>query len=398
MFSQQSDVSDFAYPRSTLKRFHEDEAAAECINGPTMGFTEHRNKRLHTLPFRTSPTARKWTLPMASASPEAARDQYQQQQYSPSTMTPPGSFVEELPQPQPQQQQQQQHQQFGHPANGPATTDIGDVDMDMSVDVDDDSADSSRAAAQHHHNLVASRMPTPIQPSFAAQVRGNTNWSGAAGNVMHSSDATINAVAPAMAGETATAEGAAVSTLPQDGNDNLQRYHHNNNLTGTYGGDRSVPRSLEHPAVLGEWSMVRNNRSLPSPISESGGEGAEEDVSSPEMVWDAGSDIRGRTHTAPPLATPDRPSALGSSSPGTGMEAAAAMTSSSPCHGRSPGTMDADVAATPSPRKGHSRSRHTLVAWTQQPGMKKSFSIGYRADCEKCRNRVPGHFNHIIVS
>ncbi len=28
----------------------------------------------------------------------------------------------------------------------------------------------------------------------------------------------------------------------------------------------------------------------------------------------------------------------------------------------------------------------------------KSFSIGYRADCEKCRNRVPGHFNHIIVS
>jgi len=53
---------------------------------------------------------------------------------------------------------------------------------------------------------------------------------------------------------------------------------------------------------------------------------------------------------------------------------------------------------TPSPRRGHIRSRHTVNNWTWQPGMKKSFSIGYRADCEKCRLKVPGHFNHIIVS
>ena len=64
----------------------------------------------------------------------------------------------------------------------------------------------------------------------------------------------------------------------------------------------------------------------------------------------------------------------------------------------SPVSMDTDPPATPSPRKGHSRSRHTLNSWTIHPGMKKSFSIGYRADCEKCRNKVPGHFNHIIVS
>jgi hypothetical protein len=55
--------------------------------------------------------------------------------------------------------------------------------------------------------------------------------------------------------------------------------------------------------------------------------------------------------------------------------------------------------ATPSPgRKGHIRSRHTVNSWNWQSGMKKSFSIGYRADCEKCRLKVPGHFNHIVIS
>jgi hypothetical protein len=44
------------------------------------------------------------------------------------------------------------------------------------------------------------------------------------------------------------------------------------------------------------------------------------------------------------------------------------------------------------------RSKHTIDSWTWQPGMKKSFSIGYRADCEKCRLKVPGHFNHIVIS
>lgn len=54
---------------------------------------------------------------------------------------------------------------------------------------------------------------------------------------------------------------------------------------------------------------------------------------------------------------------------------------------------------TPSPhRKGHQRNMHTVNTWTWQPGMKRSFSIGYRADCDKCRDKVPGHFNHIIIS
>ena len=44
MFSSQQESSDFDYPRGALKRYHEEEAAAaDSMNGPTMGFTEHRN-------------------------------------------------------------------------------------------------------------------------------------------------------------------------------------------------------------------------------------------------------------------------------------------------------------------------------------------------------------------
>lgn len=55
-------------------------------------------------------------------------------------------------------------------------------------------------------------------------------------------------------------------------------------------------------------------------------------------------------------------------------------------------------------KKGHSRSKHSLRNWTgfggesgNGTGMKRSFTMGYRADCEKCRNKVPGHFSHIIT-
>ncbi|RJE18926.1 hypothetical protein PHISCL_08744 [Aspergillus sclerotialis] len=30
------------------------------------------------------------------------------------------------------------------------------------------------------------------------------------------------------------------------------------------------------------------------------------------------------------------------------------------------------------------------------PTKKVSFSMGYRADCDKCRNKIPGHYSHII--
>ncbi|KAH8770522.1 hypothetical protein BGZ57DRAFT_1005827 [Hyaloscypha finlandica] len=54
-------------------------------------------------------------------------------------------------------------------------------------------------------------------------------------------------------------------------------------------------------------------------------------------------------------------------------------------------------------KKGHQRSKHSLRNWTgletssPTQGLKRSFSMGYRADCEKCRMKVPGHFSHIIT-
>ncbi|TVY33780.1 hypothetical protein LOCC1_G007085 [Lachnellula occidentalis] len=55
-------------------------------------------------------------------------------------------------------------------------------------------------------------------------------------------------------------------------------------------------------------------------------------------------------------------------------------------------------------KKGHTRSKHSLRNWhgsggdlSVATGVKRSFSMGYRADCEKCRMKVPGHFSHIIT-
>ncbi|KAL4944213.1 hypothetical protein BDV06DRAFT_187846 [Aspergillus oleicola] len=40
--------------------------------------------------------------------------------------------------------------------------------------------------------------------------------------------------------------------------------------------------------------------------------------------------------------------------------------------------------------------RHTKADATLKPPKKLGFSMGYRADCDKCRRRVPGHYSHII--
>lgn len=202
---------------------------------------------------------------------------------------------------------------------------------------------------------ITSRMPTPILPSFAAQVRGN-NWGGAAGNMMHTSS------------------------------------------FGQPPPDRSIPRSLDHNAMA-DWNTVRDRR-LPSPISESGGE----ELSSPGMVLD--SQLRGgilhRAASATDFSAPPRtPSALSTFSDVTGGSSSGSSYSSNSTNADSDhivNAMDIEPPVAPCPKKGHARSRHTLNGWTQVPGMKKTFSIGYRADCEKCRQKVPGHFNHIIVS
>ena len=42
------------------------------------------------------------------------------------------------------------------------------------------------------------------------------------------------------------------------------------------------------------------------------------------------------------------------------------------------------------------RSNTSRRAAVSEQGAKVSFSMGYRADCEKCRTRVPGHYSHVI--
>lgn len=63
------------------------------------------------------------------------------------------------------------------------------------------------------------------------------------------------------------------------------------------------------------------------------------------------------------------------------------------------------VELTTPTKKGHQRSKHSVRQWSGYggdlqsagQGVRRSFSMGYRADCDKCRLKVPGHFSHIIT-
>lgn len=241
-----------------------------------------------------------------------------------------------------------------------------ELDMDMDMD-----GEENTHATHNFQHLEAgssqpdplqpgginSRLPTPIHCSFAAQVRGN-NWGGAAGNVLQSSG-----FAPPP--------------------------------------DRCVPRSLDHNAMA-DWNHVRDRR-MPSPISEGGGE----ELGSPRMILDtqlrqglpprAASAMDFTKTTRAPAAFSARESASTTSSYSGGHTTS---TNCDSCAADDLANANAmEIEHPTSPKKGHTRSRHTLNNWTENvPGMKKTFSIGYRADCEKCRLKVPGHFNHIIVS
>ena len=45
---------------------------------------------------------------------------------------------------------------------------------------------------------------------------------------------------------------------------------------------------------------------------------------------------------------------------------------------------------------GQQPSIKTPIGYITSPRGRLSFSMGFRADCEMCRNRVPGHTNHIF--
>ncbi|KAI1427804.1 hypothetical protein F5Y12DRAFT_119413 [Xylaria sp. FL1777] len=327
-------MSDHQWPEAMRKRGRDDEEAEldNAANGP-LGFTEHRNKRLQSLPLRMSPTHKRWSGPL---------------NFVPNnTMTPSNSDSDP--------EDAQTYQSSSMP---PMEV---DQDADMAVDglCSSDLLQPYSSRPDAIASNIAGRMPTPIHCTFAAQVRGNS-W-----------------------GAMASANEGANATLLQNSNaiPSAQLYPQQ---------DPTVPRSLDG---ITEWSMVQNRR-LPSPISENGGEDA---PASPGMVLDNCSPVMAQLqrphlpqHSTSPHAMPLHPNIRMSPQPA---DSDAAMMDTD---GGSPSS----APATPSPRGkyGHSRSKHTLNNWTLQPGMKKSFSIGYRADCEKCRMKIPGHFNHIIIS
>ncbi|KAI1089718.1 hypothetical protein F5B19DRAFT_358761 [Rostrohypoxylon terebratum] len=295
----------------------------EAMNG-TLGFTEHRNKRLQSLPLRTSPTQKQWTG--APEFPNAT-----------SATTPPASIS-----PTDSDSEDAQYRQH---------SDLP-MDIDRDTDMMVDSPERHQTGPSHPDFAdpnIAGRMPTPIHCTFAAQVRGN-NW----GPMNQAIDAAATEAQP----------------FP------------------TCHDESSVPRSL---GGCVEWSMVQTRR-LPSPISESGGE---ETPTSPGMILDS------RQPQRPYLPHMPHSTNLHTMPMHPNIQAVPPTTDNdSSMMDADPGSSPSTAPATPSPRGkyGHSRSKHTLNTWTLQPGMKKSFSIGYRADCEKCRMKIPGHFNHIIIS
>jgi len=271
-----------------------------------------------------------------------------------------------------------------------------DVDMEMSGPSASQGQPQPAMAAPQPYPSIMGRIPTPITCSFAAQVRGQNR----------------NGVFGVMA-----SHGDALATTPEEPNPAIFA-----NDAGPFGNAATTRQ------VMADWNMVQENRRLPSPISESG---AEDCLPSPQMPLDqqqpsrasGGSGLDHLTHDHPLIASlpPRASSAMEARRPHEGMlsennnpnangmdiESSAATATTAPTTPTSTTTALSSPSAAQSSssltlsgmKKGHTRSKHTLSAWTApQPGMKRTFSIGYRADCEKCRAKVPGHFNHIIIS
>ncbi|KAK7991598.1 hypothetical protein PG988_000392 [Apiospora saccharicola] len=346
------------WPEASRKRGREDE---EFGAADSMGFGDHRNVKTSAFAasahFTTSATQTRVPPPVFSTNSLAA------------TITPTDSDSEEM---------QSRSHMSPWVSTLPMQQQLHAPDSSMEVDRDMDMTDGT---ANHHDQSMGDgyspsnngRIPTPIHATFAAQVRGN-NWTSA-NQQMHAANSNF-------------------------GPEELANHLGNAGLgAGPHqafppAADPSVPRSLDGSAG---WSMIQNRR-LPSPISESGGE---ELPASPGMVLDASQQrpyLPHMPHSTNPAMAALHPNLEicheSAAEDDTGMMDADG--DACPEEGSSPSS----APATPSPRSkyGHQRSKHTLNSWTIQPGMKKSFSIGYRADCDKCRQKIPGHFNHIIIS
>ncbi|KAG5926950.1 hypothetical protein E4U42_002769 [Claviceps africana] len=313
------------------KRFRDNEELAVG----TAGFGEHRHKRFQSsLPLRNSNrTPQQYlshTIMPLNASPAVAGPRHTIDTWTPSTI------------------------------NNYAC----DADADMNLmdtvqsTLSDHNGSATVSGAQHIRST--GRTPTPIQPSFAAQIRGpNAAW------------------APPPA-----------ATVP---NGIVNLGHH---VTG-FCQDKCMPRAMSGSHV--ECHMLQNNRRLPSPISEFGNSTTNSQTcTSSDMAMDHDKCLDAQAHSAAHClcSASYQPSTHAMEHPNAMIDVETRSNSNLTQSSES----DADPLS-PSPgRKGHQRSKHTVNSWTWQPGMKKSFSIGYRSDCEKCQLKVPGHFNHIVIS
>ncbi|KAM0327542.1 hypothetical protein ACHAQA_005833 [Verticillium albo-atrum] len=331
----------FAQPfhDTTRKRLREEDPEA---GAGSCGFSEHRNKRLQ-LPVRTSPTSTSQKRPAPTFPP---------------TSTPhsqmPGEYDTDLP-----------SSHFSPWSSSPTlgmTSPGFDRDMDMAMDTAM-SPLHNRQQLQSNPLLVdpSGRMPTPIQSNFSSQVRGPAGWNGPGPAVTH-----------------------------QNGLTNMGHVH-----SAAYQ-DRTVPRTMQ----TGDGWHSAVQRRIPSPISE-----ADSRTASPGMCLESGvsngfpSQLTARLEQST-LSPSGEDMGMMDVSPSFSTHTEGVPEHDDSEDGMAPLTETISAPATPSPgrSRGHMRSHHTINTWTWQPGMKKSFSIGYRADCEKCRLKVPGHFNHIIVS
>ena len=48
--------------------------------------------------------------------------------------------------------------------------------------------------------------------------------------------------------------------------------------------------------------------------------------------------------------------------------------------------------------ESRNRRRSDAISGGEENRGKVSFSMGFRGDCEKCRERVPGHYSHVLKS
>ena len=160
-------------------------------------------------------------------------------------------------------------------------------------------------------------------------------------------------------------------------------FSRNATITTTFATQSNNPTSQNQPFFL-------NRRSLPSPISE------DEAMDSPTTMTGSMLHRLNMNHHAFPKPSPASKEQISDS-----------MDINEPTPASSP-SEDA-MAETPmsfrhqtqnetirDARRGAVTNLNTLSQTHQQQHGKMTLSMGFRADCEKCRERVPGHWSHVL--